>query len=371
MVGAHMAKKTIRVIFFTPVPIQGAGCRFRIAQYLPFLTKEGFKAEIRPFFDTRFFNIVYKKGYFMRKAVYFFIALFRRLFEITQIYKYDIIYIYREMLPFGVPILERFAVMTGKPVVFDFDDAIYLSNYSDSNSWIRFFRPSKRTASVIKMSGQIIAGNTYLEEFALRYNQNTKVLPTVIDTAKYFPRDKLQPDGHIVIGWIGTPTTGKYLKELTSVFKEILEGNLNVVLKIIGSEFSELSHPRIMNKAWSLEEEIADLSTFDIGIMPMPDNGWTKGKCGFKAIQYMAMGIPAVCQAVGANKEIITSGRDGFLVSTAKEWLDALDLLINDKGLRSQIGLAARNTVVQRYSLGGKAPELVRLLKDVAENKVN
>ncbi len=214
------------------------------------------------------------------------------------------------------------------------------------------------------MARHVIAGNHYLADFALPFNQSVSIIPTPIDTDKYHPTDK-NHHNEVVIGWMGSLTTADFLSAMENVFIRLSEKFLYIKFKIIGTNLSIKGLPNIISKPWSLSEEIEALRTFDIGIMPMPDDEWTKGKCGFKAILYMSMVIPCVCSPVGINKEIIRDGVNGLLASTDDEWVEKLSLLIKDSDLRKQIAMAGRKTIEDKYSVNINAPKFLDILREL------
>lgn len=352
----------MRVLFLVPYPTEGASNRYRVEQYLPYLKREGIKYSLRSFWGSFAYKTLYKDGYYFRKVFFFIWGTLCRIFDILTIFRYDIVFIHREAYPIAGAFFEAVISLLQKPIIFDFDDAIFLSASSRPNNFIERFKNPGKVASIIKRSKYVISGNSFLASFALRYNRSIAVIPTPIDTDKYYP-DNRSPRNKIVIGWIGSATTLDFLKSMKEVFVRLSKEFPNVRFKIVGGDFSILGLSSIISKPWSLVEEIEDLKGFDIGIMPMPDNDWTSGKCGFKAILYMTMGIPCVCSAVGVNKEIILDGNNGFLANSEEEWIGKLSLLVRDAELRKRLGDAGRKTVIDRYSLKANAPKYLDILK--------
>ena len=279
------------------------------------------------------------------------------------------IFVHREAYPFGGPILESLFCHMRKPLVFDFDDAIFLPNTSEYNVYVERFKKPEKTVEIIKMSSKVIVGNNYLKEYALQYNDKVYVIPSSIDTERYRPLAGKREKKNIVIGWIGSMTTRNFLYELEDVFVRLSEKYGNLVFKIVGAPFHSAKLKNIINKEWSLEDEIADIQSFDIGIMPMPNNRWTKGKCAFKTILYMACGIPTVSSAVGMNLEVIDNGVDGYLVKDEDEWVERLSLLIEDRDLREAAAKKGRENIEKRYSLQVTAPLLYEVLKESTQNE--
>jgi len=343
----------MRVLFVVPYPLKTTPCqRFRFEQYLDILERVGIQCIVDSFISRALYRIIYRKGMYLQKTFYTFLCFLKRGFTILRSFRYDVVFIHREACPFGIVFFEYFFKLIGKKIIYDFDDAIYLPNVSSANKIAGFFKNQNKTKKIIALSDIVIAGNTYLKSYVSQFNRNATVIPTTIDSDEYLLVEKktLNPRP-IYIGWSGSYTTTQHL----ILLKEILEGILKrfkLQIKIIGAplDFSMGDIPMVV-KEWRLDNEIEELSTFDIGVMPLPDDEWGRGKCGLKALQYMALGIPAVCSPVGVNKEIIEDGVNGFLASKEKEWIDKLSFLIESKDLRSKIGEAGRRTVEERYSV--------------------
>ncbi len=354
----------MRILFWVPYPTEGASNRYRVEQYFTFLKKEGIEYTIHAFWAKPAFEVLYKEEYFLKKIYFFVFGTLCRFLDILQIYKYDIVFIHRESYPIFGAFFESILAMLKKPVIFDFDDSIFLTSTSQSNNFIEKFKTPQKVIDIIKSSEHIIAGNAYLANFALKYNPFVSVIPTCIDMEKYH-QDLKKPKETVTIGWVGSITTIDFLKPIKNIFIQLSRKYKNINFKIVGGELSFPELSNIISKPWALSEEADDLKSFDIGIMPMPDNEWTKGKCGFKAILYMSAGIPCVCSMVGVNTEIIKDGINGFLANNEEEWIDKLSLLIENPGLRQQIGLSGRKTVEERYSLKVNTPKFLEIINEV------
>ncbi len=356
----------MKVIFLVPYPKEGASNRYRIDQYLPYLKDCGIKYSVRSFWSSSAFKILYKKGHYFKKLYFFVLSTLSRVCDILHSIQYDIIFIHREAYPIGGAFFENILKIFKKPIIFDFDDSIFLPSTCKANKFIDRFKNPNKIAQIIKLSKYVLAGNSYLEGFALEFNRCVSVIPTPIDIEKYSIANKVKKiNSNIVIGWIGSITTIDFIDELRGVFIELSKKYGNIVFKIVGGNFSINGLSNVISKSWLLDEELDDLSSFDIGIMPMPDNLWTRGKCGFKAILYMSMAVPCVCSPVGINKEIITDGVNGFLPDTEEEWVRKLSLLINSHELRQKIGAAGRKTIEERYSVKVNAPKFLEILQKV------
>lgn len=352
----------MRILFLVPYPTEGASNRVRVEQFIPYLNSKGIATKVRPFVNKQFYKILYKKGVYLKKIFWFLICTANRKIDIFRAFFYDVVFIHRETYPFFGPVIESMLHWMGKPLVFDFDDAIFLPNTSKENRYIDRLKNPDKIIGIIKMSRLVIAGNLYLKNFASQYNGNVIVIPSSLDTDHYRPAERKKAKIGITIGWIGSVTTQEFLADIEDALAVISARYKGIVIKIVGGEFQSRKLTNIINKKWSLADEVDDIQSFDIGIMPMPDNEWTRGKCGFKAILYMACGIPVVASSVGVNSEIVDDGVNGFLVKTRDEWVEKLSLLIDDYKLRETMGQKGRQKVLGEYSLSLTAPLLYEQL---------
>jgi glycosyltransferase involved in cell wall biosynthesis len=358
----------MKILYISPVPYEGAGCRFRIYQYIPYLTGKGIRCSVSPFLFKQFFRIVYRQGNVFLKILFFIISLSRRIFDLARAFNYDLVVIYRESFPFGPPIFEYLLHLFRKKIIFDFDDAIFLPSASDANRILARLRRFDNTGKIIKISNAVIAGNDYLRDYASKFNLNIYVIPTVIDMNKFRPVVR-KDSQKIVIGWIGTNSTQKYLLLLENVFRVLVKKYPDIEIRIIGSQSNILGLKGVVYRDWLLEREICDIQEFSIGVMPIPDTEWAKGKCAFKIIQYMALGIPAVASGVGTNRQVIQDGVTGFLVSSEEEWIAKISSLIENPCLREKIGLAGRKFVEEKYSLREHAVKYSNVILQVINEK--
>jgi len=341
-------------------------------QYVPALEQAGFSVTVAPFFDAEFFAMVYKPGHYAGKLAAFVRQSIERLKLIMSRERYDAFFVYREAYPFGPPLFETLlAHAQGRPVIYDFDDAIFLSNTSEANSFASALKYPQKVASIIRRSALVLAGNEYLAGYARQYNSNVTVLPTCVDTGGFAPRRTPRAaSAPLVVGWIGTPTTAAYLEALGPTLTRLAAAH-PLTLRVSGSgRPMSFEGVRTTNEPWSLDREVELFNTCDIGVYPLTDDEWAKGKCGFKAIQFMACGVPVVAAAVGVNREIIQDGVNGLLASNEREWHDKLSRLLGDAQLRHRLGAAGRKTIEQRYSLAVNAPKLTALLRDVVDMKM-
>lgn len=354
----------MKILALVPYPSEGASNRIRVEQYIPYLKSRGAALRIRPFINRPFYKIIYLPRRYLTKIMWFIICTVNRILDLARALRYDIIFIHREAYPFGGAVVELILQAMRKPIVFDFDDSIFLANSSEHNVYIERLKRPEKVAAIIRMSDHIIAGNNFLKTYADRYNRYVSVIPSVIDTDKYLPLPQRESSDHVVIGWIGSNTTSNFLYAVEGVIARLSERYGNIMMKVIGANFySSVLQGIIINKRWRLEDEIEDLRSLDIGIMPMSENDWTRGKCGFKAILYMACAIPVVVSPVGVNSEIITDGVNGYLAANDEEWEAKLSSLIEDRYLRMKMGERGRETIAASYSLNVMAPVFYDILK--------
>ena len=352
-----------RVLALTPVPEEGAGCRFRIAQFLPHLGSNGFQVTIDPFFTTEFFQLVYQRGRYGRKAALMLRQMTRRARLLSRLQDYDIVFLYREALPVGPPLIELAMARRGPALVYDFDDAVFLPNTSEANRIVGFAKWPQKVPAILRLCDRVIAGNEYLAAFARRHNPRVTVIPTCVDTSVFIPSSVGDRAGTPMVGWIGSPTTAKYLQIVAPALQRVAAAQ-PFVLRISGSDDLSLPGVPIERQPWSRSREVELFGECDVGIYPLPDDDWARGKCGFKAIQFMACGVPVVASAVGVNQDIVEDGVSGFLAATEDEWVEKLARLIGDASLRRRMGVAGRRTVEERYSLAVNAPKLAAVLED-------
>src|SRR5438067_4051935 len=286
---------------------------------------------------------------------------------------YDVVFMYREIFPIGPALVERFLAAGNRPpIVFDFDDAIFLPNVSDANRLIRVLKMPGKVGSIIQRSAHVVAGNEFLASYARHYNDVVTVIPTSVDTTKFVPRSPGASDrrgGALVIGWIGTPTTATYIAGLDRALRRVRERH-SFRLRVSGASSSvTMKGIDVENVPWTLDDEVRLFNTCDIGVYPLADDEWSRGKCGFKAIQFMACGVPVVASAVGVNRDIIQDGVNGFLAATEDEWVEKLERLLMDGELRRRLGAAGRRTIEERYALQKLAPIVAATLRGVVERR--
>ena len=326
------------------------GQRFRLEQWEPFLKEKGIDVDYFSYTDESLRKILYKPGQVLKKTAGIARATLRRIGHVRHARNYDVVYLFRTASLIGPAVFERLVAKSGKPMVFDFDDAIYLTDTSAANrkfGWLKF---SGKTADICRLSSAVTVGNSHLANFAKRYNDNVFVVPTSIDTCKYKEIDYERKRETPVVGWTGSSTSQYHLEQFEPVLLDI-HRNLDIEFRVISDREPDFKEMPYVWVPWSAEQEVAITSELDIGIMPIPDEEWSRGKCAAKALQYMALGIPAVCSNVGANKDVIEHGVNGFLAESSDEWLNYVGQLVQDRELRIGFGRKARKTVVEDYSM--------------------
>jgi glycosyltransferase involved in cell wall biosynthesis len=272
-----------------------------------------------------------------------------------------------EFFPYLPGFIEAAAVrIGGRPIVFDFDDAIFHMYDASPNPAVRALFSGK-LEPLIRSARACTCGNDYLRGYAARFCANSVIVPTVVDTDVYQPPAATLQHDQLVVGWIGSPSTWSYVRPLLPLLAELC-AEKGVTFRAIGAGKAAESDrfPGMELVDWSEESEIAELQRFSIGIMPAPHDPWARGKSGYKLIQYMACGLPVIATPVGVNCEIVRGRENGYLATTEAEWRDALDQLIGDAASRSGMGAHGRERAVREYSLAVYAPRVVEILKSAA-----
>jgi glycosyltransferase involved in cell wall biosynthesis len=357
-------KSPLRVLCLTLYPVEAPSARYRVVQYLPHLREAGIEPIFRPFMSSTFFRRFYTHGDALRKMLGLLGFALRRCSDVGRTTGCDVVFV-QKGAHFGPPLAERMiANMLRKPIVFDFDDATHILNVSPAHRRLAMpFKSPHKTPQILRMSRSVLAGNRYLKEYALPFNPNVTIIPTVVDTDIVRPHgQRREPGDKVVLGWIGTHTTYEYLETLIPVIQKVAAHH-PIVLRTVGAG-QNISIPgvEVDNREWSLKTELADLQSFDIGLYPVIEDPWTLGKSGFKAIQYMAVGIPAVCSPVGTICDIVEPGVDGLLAANEQEWVAHLGQLVQDNELRRKLGAAGRTKVEDWYCLSRQAPRLASVL---------
>ena len=357
-----MNKKN-NILFLSPYPNGiGPSQRFRFEQYFSSLSSF-YNIKQKTFWSEKAWDTLFLKSKYFLKFYFLIVALTKRSLLLFSINKFEIIFIHREVAHIGPPIFEWIIkFILKKKIIYDFDDAIWHLNYSDKNKIARFFKSPWKVKYICKWADKIITGNEYLANYAKLYNKNVIVIPTTIDT-NYHKSIKINTD-NMTIGWTGTLTTLKHLSIIIPVIRR-LEKQYDFDFLVISNENPKLDLDSFKFSKWDKDTEIQDLSSIDIGVMPLYNEQWEKGKCGFKGLQYMSLEIPTIMSPVGVNTEIIDDGINGLIVKTEDDWYAKLSLLINNKKLRQTLGKAGRKTVEARYSVNANKQKYLEVFNSV------
>jgi glycosyltransferase involved in cell wall biosynthesis len=355
----------MRVLALMPSLVDTSpGQRYRLEQWEPLLRERGVVIDFEPFESEELHSLVHKPGMMSQKLRLVMKAIRRRMSLLRNIKDYDLVYVFREAALLGPPVFERLIAQSGVPIVFDFDDAIFVSYRSPSNGYLSYLKFAAKTKTICRLSAHVMVGNPYLADYAGQVNNNVTIIPTTIDTEKYRVIPKQDDSDIPVVGWTGSFSTVQHLDTLRSALSKLAKKE-RFRLRVIGTPEYELDGVDVTAMKWRAESELEDLSAIDIGVMPLPDDNWSKGKCGLKALQFMALGIPTICSPVGVNTDIIQDGQNGFLAATDDEWVEKLSKLIRSRELRAKLGQAGRTTVDEKYSAVSQAPRVHEVFKSV------
>ncbi|HEU5002983.1 MAG TPA: glycosyltransferase family 4 protein [Actinomycetota bacterium] len=367
--GGLVAGALKATFLVTAPPDRSPGQRFRAEQWLKLLPEGAVDARVLALFNEAEYHRLHRPGGTARKAVDNLVALGRRAAQVVQAQRADVVYLFREAFILGPaffePLLERRV-----PVVFDFDDAIWLLEASEANAWVaRHLKVPGKVDGIIARATTTTVGNDYLADYARRSSDRVHVIPTTLDVERYCPQPR-EPNDLVRIGWSGSPTTSRYLGLIERPLRRALS-ELPVELVVTGDPgFALPGAERVRVLAWDPATEIAEVGAFDIGLMPLPDDPWSRGKCGFKALLYMSLGVTPVVSPVGVNTEIVADGESGVLADSEDQWFTALRSLVEDADLRRRLGAAGRKTVVERYSGNVWAPRFLEVLQEAASRRM-
>lgn len=352
-----------RVLFLVPYPKSKAPSqRFRFEQYFAAMQEAGIEYEVQSFIDDATWEILYKPGRHLEKAFGILRGFIRRAVILDRAGRYDYIFVHREASPLGPPVFEwLLARFLGKKLIFDFDDAIWLPNTSEANKIVAAFKWHTKTADICRWSYKVSAGNAYLADYARQHGAKQVVVnPTTIDMVHLHNSMQEQAVPRPAIGWTGSHSTLPYLQPLVPVLQR-LEAQHDFDFIIIADKDPQLSLKSARFVPWQKATERDDLLRFHIGVMPLVDDQWSRGKCGFKALQYMSLGIPAVVSPVGVNTTIVDHGVNGMVADSEEEWFTALDTLLKEEALRVKMGAAAAEKIKGNYSVLSNTPRFLDL----------
>lgn len=351
----------MKILILTRYGRLGASSRVRFFQYLYFLDSAGLDYRVSSFISDQMLTSFYaSKKYSLFSILNSYFKRVRIMFTARD---YDLLWIEKEALPWMPLWLERF-FLREKPYVLDYDDAIFHQYENNKSRLIRVLL-GRRIDELMRNAVTVVGGNEYLMNRAvLAGSSNVKKIPTVIDLDRYHDVSCSKLNHRLLprIVWIGTPSTIHYLEIVRPILVK-LSMHYDFILRVIGCDEYQLSDVNVEHFSWTESSEVQSISDCQIGIMPLIDSAWERGKCGYKLIQYMACGLPVIASNVGVNQEIVKDGENGFLVSTPNEWFGALGRLLQDQNLRMQMGSIGRQRVVNEFCIQQTGPQLAELLR--------
>lgn len=354
----------IRVLALTVRPVEGPDTRYRVLEYIPNLLRHGIDVRHRSLLSSRFYTRQQSGRLGPADAASFALAVLARAARLVRRPDCDVVWLGRELLPYGPPLLERLLFRTGVPVVLDIDDAIFEADPA-GGVLHRTLRDFGKYRYIAPRCRTIVPGNSYLADYFSRLNGDVRVIPTCVDFARYAAiRRRPSPEGRVRVGWIGTATNLIHLDMIRPAM-ERLARRRPVEFRAVGVNRPlgwDMDHA--LSIPWRLAEETDYFADFDIGVMPLPDTPFTRGKCAFKMVQYMAAGVPVVASPVGANRETMREGEEGLFAANDDEWETALEALITDARLRDAMGNAGRERARERFSLESQAPGYAAIFRD-------
>ena len=358
-----------KILIICPYPQNTVpGQRLKYEQYLNFLSKNEFDIKISPFFSKSTHDILYEKGFFFRKTLGVILGYIKRIFGSFFLPFYDGVYIFLYVVPFSGSILERWYRLLSKKIIYDIDDLVYLLNTSSTNSIASYFRSSGKYFYLMKKSNHVITCTPYLDKIVKQHNSKTTDISSTVDTNLYLPINTYDNKKELVIGWTGSYSSTAYLNSISDILVEITK-KFNCKFLAIGSRDFEVNNLAFKKIPWNAKTEVKDLQKIDIGVYPLPGLEWDQGKSGLKAIQFMALGIPVVASAIGANFRVIEHGKSGFLVKSREEWYQYLSQLISDSNLRKNLGLNARKRVENLFSVSSNENKYLKIFKNTFNEK--
>ncbi len=351
----------MKILVLTRYSQLGSSSRYRFYKYIPLLQQKGFDFTVHELLGDNYINSLYNKTHL---PIYEIIKKYvQRIFILLAKNRYDIIWLQQEAFPWIPSIFERALLKTNIPIVVDYDDAFFHRYDRHNSKIVRFFLKNKIDKIMIH-SNVIVAGNQYLADRAIKNgSKKVVILPTVIDINLYHTRFQSEKKT-FTIGWIGSPHNAKYILSIQSALKEVFnKGDVKIIL--VGSGEIKIDSLQLEIKKWNESTEVEEIRNFDVGIMPLEDNYWERGKCGFKLIQYMACSIPVIASPVGVNTKIVKHGVNGFLAENDNEWIKYFLILKSNEKLRTEMGRNGRTLVEENFTLQITSPQLEQIFRDV------
>jgi L-malate glycosyltransferase len=353
----------MRIVVLCPYPIDcSPSQRLKFEQYYPSWRGAGYDVDIRPFWDDAAWRVLYQPGRRLAKVAALLRGYGRRIFDLRAARRADVVYLHLEAAPLGPPLIERQIARDGVPIIYDVDDLRYLPHSSASNTFMSWLRSGTKILDLMRLADEVVVCTDHLREVAEERNPHVTLISSTIDTSTYAPKSHAANTGRVVVGWSGSHSTAPYLHLLDDALREV-QASDGIRVRVIGEASFDTPGLELEAQDWRLETEVEDLSSIDIGLYPLPDTEWVLGKSGLKALQYMALGIPAIAQWTPVNAGIIDHGCNGFLAKTCEDWVTLIQELVRDPALRARIGTEGRRTVEERYSIAVTAPRYLEVLE--------
>ena len=357
-----------KILFICPYPKNTVpGQRLKYEQYLKIFEKNNYSCKVESFFSPKEYSVIYKKGFFFIKVLAVLNGYIRRIFLLFSLKKYDLIYVFLNITPLGGNLFEKIFRKLSSKIIYDIDDLVYLNKYSEQNKLAKYFRFPEKYYYLMESSDYVITCTSYLNNFVKKYNKNTNNISSTINTSKYVPIKK-NNNSNVVLGWTGSFSTLPYLHLIDDVINKIQE-NYECPIHIIGSTKKKFNFNNYKSFKWTSKSEVRILNTIDIGLYPLPNEEWVKGKSGLKAIQFMALGIPVVATDTEINRKVIINNKTGFLVKSNKDWIKKIKLLIKNKELRYKMGLNGIKHVEKNFSINANKGTYLKILDKLTSDK--
>lgn len=363
--------KRIRMLALASYPVEAASSRYRITQFIEPLAARGIDVTFSPFLDASLFAALYKPARFLRRLPLVALRILLRVWALVRAARADVVFVQREVALFGPPLIEWLAAhVLRRPLVLDLDDATWIPYASPVYGRLAtILKWPGKTDRLIRWSRVVTCGSPHIAEFVRSRGGDAVVIPTVVDTRLFRPGQTGNNDIP-TIGWIGTHSTYAYIERLLPIFERLVR-EVPFRLTIIGAGRTEVrvSGVEVANRPWRMDREVDDFQSLDIGVYPIADDEWSAGKAGFKAVQYMAAGVPFVMSPVGVCATMGVPGRTHFAAVTDDDWLDALRRLLTDADLRQRMSCAGRAFAEEHYDIEAQADVLAAVIRSAMNSR--
>jgi glycosyltransferase involved in cell wall biosynthesis len=359
------SERALRVLALVPYPLREApGQRYRIEQWAPYLKERNIEVHFEPYADPTLGRILYSRGRYLTKSIGMIRAWLRRIRTAWRAAEFDVVFLHREAALLGPAWIERLVRARNPRLVYDFDDAVWLRYVSPRNRYLSYLKAPSKTAAICRMAAAVTTGSEALAAYARRHSASVAVIPSTISLREYRSRPPRPAQEMPVIGWTGSHSSAQYLRVVHGALQK-LAATRRFRLLLIGIDEHLLEGVEVECRPWVSDTEVQDLWRMDVGIMPLFDDPWARGKCAMKAIQYLGVGVPAVVSPVGASCEVVPDGVCGFHAATEDDWVRKLGALLDDHELCARMGAAGRQRAETEYSAETQVPRLEAILRSV------